>query len=246
MGAPGFWEDQERAAEGQRRARAREPAAGRVPGARARRRGPRAAGRAGRGGPEIARELDEQIEPCRHASTELEEAAAVLRSLRLGRRAGHGQRRRRRNRRPGLGRDGPADGDALGRAAGLRRRAAGGVARRGGGDQVGDLPRQGRERLRPVRQREGRPPAGAAVAVRLRPPAPDELRRRRGLARGGRRSRRSRSTTTICRSTRTGPAAPAASTSTRPTPPCGSPTSRPGSSSSARTSARSPRTRPRR
>ena len=56
----------------------------------------------------------------------------------------------------------------------------------------------------------------------------------------------SRSTTTTCRSTPTAPAGRAASTSTRPTRPCGSRTSRPGSSSSARTSGRSPPTRPRR
>ena len=62
------------------------------------------------------------------------------------------------------------------------------LARRGGGDQVGDVPGQGRERLRAVREREGRPPARAAVAVRLRQPPPDELRRRRGLARRRRRS----------------------------------------------------------
>ena len=59
------------------------------------------------------------------------------------------------------------------------------------GHQVGDVPGQGRERLRALRQREGRPPARAALAVRRRPPAPDELRRRRGLAgrRGDRRGR---------------------------------------------------------
>ena len=40
-------------------------------------------------------------------------------------------------------------------------------------------------------RREGRPPARPAVAVRLRPPAPDVVRRRRGRAgrRGGRRDR---------------------------------------------------------
>ena len=36
---------------------------------------------------------------------------------------------------------------------------------RGGRDQVGHLPRQGRERLRPLRQREGGAPAGAPLAV---------------------------------------------------------------------------------
>ena len=47
----------------------------------------------------------------------------------------------------------------------------------GGRDQVGDLPRQGRERLRPVRLGEGRAPARASVAVRLGQPPSDELRR---------------------------------------------------------------------
>ena len=55
--------------------------------------------------------------------------AAVLRPLRRGRRAGHRQRRRRRHRRPGLGRDGAADADALGRAPRLQGRAAGGQRR---------------------------------------------------------------------------------------------------------------------
>ncbi len=54
---------------------------------------------------------------------------------------------------------------------------------------------------------------------------------------------RSRSTTATSASTPTGPPAPAASTSTRPTRRCGSPTSRPTPWSSARTSARRPRTR---
>ena len=69
---------------------------------------------------------------------------------------------------------------------------------------------------------------------------------RRGLAGRRRHRRASRSTRTTSRSTPTAPAAPAGSTSTRPTRRCGSRTSRRGSSSSARTSARSPRTRPRR
>jgi peptide chain release factor 2 len=56
----------------------------------------------------------------------------------------------------------------------------------------------------------------------------------------------SRSRTTTCRSTPTAPPAPAASTSTRPTRRCASPTGRRGSSCSARTSARSRPTRTRR
>ena len=54
---------------------------------------------------------------------------------------------------------------------------------------------------------------------------------------------RSRSTRATCASTPTARAAPAGSTSTRPTRPCASRTCRPASSSRARTSARSTRTR---
>ena len=119
-------------------------------------------------------------------------------------------------------------------------------AGRGGGHQVGDLPRARRERLRPVLGREGRPPAGAAVAVRRRPPPPHELRAGRGEpAGGGRRRRRDRRRAT-CGSRPTAPRAPAASTSTRPTRRCGSRTSRRRRSCSARTSARSRRTSRRR
>ena len=95
-------------------------------------------------------------------------------------------------------------------------------------------------------RREGRAPARAAVAVRRRPPPPDLVRGRRGRARGRGAPARSRSTTRTSRSTPTAPPAPAASTSTRPTRPSASPTSRPASSCSARTSARSrPTRRPR-
>ena len=115
-------------------------------------------------------------------------------------------------------------------------------AGRGGRHQVGDLPRGGRERLRAVRRREGRAPARAALAVRLRQPPPDRVRRRRGRAGRSRTTATSRSTTTTCRSTPTAPRAPAASTSTRPTRPCASRTARRASSCSARTSARRRRT----
>ena len=129
---------------------------------------------------------------------------------------------------------------------GFSGRAAGGERGRGSGDQVGDVPRVGRERLRPVRRRARRAPARAPVAVRLGAPPPDELRGRRGRAGRGGHAARSRSTRTTCRSTPTAPRAPAASTSTRPTRRCASRTARAGSSCSARTSARSPPTaRPR-
>ena len=77
--------------------------------------------------------------------------------------------------------------------------------RGGGRHQVGDLPRVGRERLRPLQRRVGRAPARPAVALRLGQPPPDVVRGRRGRA-GRRRGRRpSRSTTTTSRSTRTAP-----------------------------------------
>ena len=79
--------------------------------------------------------------------------------------------------------------------------------------------------------------------VRLLLAPPHQLRPGRRRPAGRRGTSRSRSTTPTCASTPTAPPAPAASTSTRPTRRCASPTSRPGSSSSARTSARRPRTR---
>ena len=243
MGAPGFWDDQERAAEGGCRARSRDPQAEHVQSARERRGGSRAARGDGRGGSGDRRRARGAGAGCPGTTRRARGGAAVLRSLRRWRCARDDQRRRGRHRRAGLGRDGPADGDALGGEARLRSRAARGEPGRRGGHQVGDVHRQGRERLRPVRQREGRPPARAAVAVRRGPSPPDELRRRSRSRPSSGRSTRSKSTTTISRSTRIAPAAPAASTSTRPTPRCGSRTSRPASSSSARTSARSRRTR---
>ena len=87
--------------------------------------------------------------------------------------------------------------------------------------------------------------SGPHPPVRSTPRPPShQLRagRRRAARRRGRRGRDRRRP--ICGSTRTGLRAPAASTSTRPTRRFASPTSRPGSSSSARTSARRPRTRP--
>ena len=169
MGAPGFWDDQERAAKtSAEHARATkklelyaalerdvedlEPLAEMADE-----------------DPELASELEEQI-----ASVERRLEALELERLFSGRydagdALGDGQRRRGRHRRAGLGRDGAADGDALGREARLRGRAAGGERGGGGRHQVGDVPRQRRERLRPLRRREGRPPARAALA-RSTPP----------------------------------------------------------------------------
>ena len=129
MGEPGFWDDQERAAKVS------------AEHARASRRLRRSAtlerdvedleplAELAEEDPEIASELEEQIALGPGAPGRARGAAAVLRPLRRRRRARHRQRRRRRHRRPGLGRDGAADGDALGREARLRGRAARGVAR---------------------------------------------------------------------------------------------------------------------
>ena len=95
---------------------------------------------------------------------------------------------------------------------------------RGGGAQVGDLHRPRRERLRPVRRRARRPPAGPDLAVRRPVAPPHQLRPGRRRAAGRRRGRGRASTRRTCGSTPTAPRAPAASTSTRPTRRCGSPT----------------------
>ena len=247
MQKPGFWDDQQRAASvstehsrATRRLesfRALESEVEDLGGARrARRRGRVAAAPSSRSS---SRDVERRM-------GELEEQRLFQGRYDAGDAVGHRAQRRRRHRLPGLGRDAAAHVPALGAEARLRRRDGGGVAGRGGRAQVGDLPGARRERLRPVLGREGRPPAGAAVAVRRRPPPPHELRAGRGQPAGrGRRRRRDRRRAT-CASRPTAPRAPAASTSTRPTRRCASPTSRPRRSCSARTSARSRRTSRRR
>ena len=247
MGEPGFWDDQERAASvSAEHARASRRLSS-VPRARARRRATSSRWRSWpRRTPRSRRELEEQIASVAGALGRARGAAPVLGPLRRGRRARDRQRRRRRHRRPGLGRDGAADGDALGRAARLRRRAAGGQRR--ARKPASSPPRSSSRARTPTGcTRPRRACTGSCGCRRSTPPT---AARRASRASRSRRSwrtpARSRSTTTTCRSTPTAPAARAASTSTRPTRPCGSPTSRPGSSCSARTSARSPPTRPRR
>ena len=243
MGAPGFWDDQERAAEisaeharAQRRLetfRALEADAADLD---------ELAEMAAEDA-ELAAELDSQLASIESPARRARGGAAVQRRVRLRRRRGHGPLGRRRHRFAGLGRDAAADVPALGRAPRLRGRDEGGVRGRGGGDQVGDLHRQGRERLRPVRRRARRPPAGADLALRRAVAPPHRLRPGRRRAAGRRRGRGRARRGGAPRSTPTAPRAPAASTSTRPTPRSASPTCRPGSSSSARTSARRRRTR---
>ena len=191
MSAPGFWDNQDAAAkvsaDHARTARRLEE----FRSLDRRGRGPRQPRRDGAGGSRDRRRARGPARADRGAPRDARGAAAVLRALRHRRRARHRQRRRRRHRRPGLGRDGAADADEVGREARLRRRAARGQPGGGGRHQVGDVPRRGRERLRALRRREGRAPARAAVAVRLRQPPPDVVRGRRGRAghRGRRRGR---------------------------------------------------------
>ena len=66
---------------------------------------------------------------------------------------------------------------------GFDGRDEGGLRGRGGGDQVGDLHRQGRERLRPLRRRARRPPAGrgsrrSTPRSAATPPSPRSTSRR--------------------------------------------------------------------
>ena len=191
MGAPGFWDDPDAAAKTGAEHTRTQRKLDAFTKLQSRRRGPRGARRARRGGPGARGRARGGVRLRRDAPGRARGGAAVLRQVRRRRRARDRQRRRGRHRRPGLGRDGAADDDALGRAARLQGRAAGGDRGGGGGHQVGHLPRLGRERLRPLLGREGRAPARAPVAVRLRQPPPDVVRGRRGRAgrRGDRRHR---------------------------------------------------------
>ena len=60
-------------------------------------------------------ELEEQLADLEKRMSVLEEAAPLHRRIRLRRCRGHDPGRRRRDRRPGLGRDGAAHADPLGR-----------------------------------------------------------------------------------------------------------------------------------
>ena len=146
--------------------------------------------------PDVAAEVDGAVRLRGAAARRAGGGAPLLRPVRRGRRARHGQRRRRRDRRPGLGRDGAAHDDALGREPRLRGRAAGGE-RRGGG----------RASSRPPSARRARTPTACSAPRRActgwcasrrstRRAPPDRVRGRRGRARdrgpGRRRDRRRR------------------------------------------------------
>ena len=119
-------------------------------------------------------------------------------------------------------------------------------AGRAGGDQVGDPAGQGRERLRQSQDRKRRPPAGADQPLRQQRRGATPASPASGSIPRSTTTSTSRSTRRTCGSTPIARRAPAGSTSTPPTARCASPTCRPGSSSPARTSARSTRTAPRR
>ena len=135
------------------------------------------------------------------------------------------QRRRRRHRRAGLGRDAAAHVPALVRAQGLQDRGARPAAGRRGGHQERLVHRRGRVGLRLPAGGERRAPPGAHLALRRQRAPPDLVRRGLRLSRSRRRPSRSRSATRTSRCRPSARAAPAASTSTRPSRRCASSTS---------------------
>ncbi len=165
--------------------------------------------------------------------------------------------RRHRRRRVGAVRRRPAaDVPALRRAhsagrsrSSRRRRPSSAATRKSSRGSRRVLDRHERRPSRAVRAaqvRVGRPSRAARAGHRDAGPHPHVGLHRRRHA-GGRRGRRtSTSAPTRSASTRSARRAPAASTSTRPTRRCASRTCRPASSSSARTTAASTRTRRRR
>ena len=150
---------------------------------------------------ELAREVDDETqEPEIEGADHLDRQAARparaaqpvhrrARRLRLHR---ADQRQGRRRRRPGLRPDAAADVRPLGRAQGLRDRAQ----LRDGGRRSGHQRRRVHAhrplRVRPDDERARHAPAGADQPVRQSGPAPDELRRRAGVAGHGRPERRDR------------------------------------------------------
>ena len=192
MGAPGFWDDSERAAGGLGRARARHAAAGVLRRAARRRRGPRGAGRDGRRGRPRCRPRSRGRSPrSRSASRRSRSSACSPAPTTPATRSSRSTPARAAPTRR-TGRRWCCAWRCAGPSGAASRSSC---SRLSPGEEAGiksaTFRVSGRERLRPVRRREGRAPARAPVAVRLRPPPPDELRGRRGGA-GGRGRRRGR------------------------------------------------------
>ena len=163
MGAPGFWDDQQRAARISTE-HARVDAA-----ARALRAAPAASTRTRPSCSSSDRDArGRDREPARAAPRRARRGSRRTRSstasttpaTRSSR-----SRRHRRHRRAGLGRDAAAHVPALGGRPRLPDRARRGEPGRGGGPQVGDVHRQGRERLR----RSSRPSAASTGSSACRP-----------------------------------------------------------------------------
>ena len=145
--------------------------------------------------------------------------AAVGRGRRQ-RRLSRGPCRRRRHRKPGLGADAAAHVHPLGQGPRLQGRVSRGDRGRTGRHQVGDPADHGPQRLWLAEDRGRRAPPGAHLAVRLQRAAAHQLRLGAGLSRWSTTPSRSTSTPPTCAPTPMRSAAPAASTSTRPTRPC--------------------------
>ena len=147
-----------------------------------------------------------------------ETRGAAVRRSRRQRQLSRSACRRRRHREPGLGQHAAAHVYALGRAARLQGRDDGRDAGRRSRHQVGDRAGQGPQRLWLAQDRARRASAGAHLAVRFQC-APAHILRQRQRLSGDRRPHPGRHQG-IRRAHRyhCARAAPAASTSTRPSP----------------------------
>ena len=194
MGAAGLLGRPGRGGEGQRRVRARAAASWR----RTARSRPTiedldGLARARRGGPGARRRSSRRpLASVEQRLAALEEERLFSGPLRRRRRARHRQRRRGRHRRAGLGGDGAAHGDALGRAARLQDVE---LLEASPGEEAGiksaTFRAQGENAYGLYSAEKGVHRLVRLSPVRLRQPPPDVVRRRRGRAgrRGGGRGR---------------------------------------------------------
>ena len=161
---------------------------------------------------DMAAEIETSLRPARGRARTPAGRRALLGRVRRGRRGGHDPVRRGRHRRAGLHRDAPPHVPALGAATAASRPKCSRRARGGGRPQVRDLHRRGRERVRDPQGRARQAPPRPPVPVRPGAPPPHLVRPGDPEPAPGRRRRRSRSTRPTSGSTRTARAAPAAST----------------------------------